>query len=55
MWCVKCDHDVVECDCPDIEQRLRSLYETDMGLAAAQNIQARKALWDSETLEKDAS
>lgn len=55
MWCIKCNHDVVECECLDIEQRLESLYETGIGLAAQQNLVARQVLWDSETLDKDSS
>jgi hypothetical protein len=23
MWCMNCNHDLSECDCPDLEQRLR--------------------------------
>jgi hypothetical protein len=25
MWCAKCNHELSECTCPDIEERLRSL------------------------------
>lgn len=24
MWCMKCNHDLAECECPDIMERLRS-------------------------------
>ena len=25
MWCGKCNHELFECTCPDIEERLNSL------------------------------
>ena len=27
MWCVKCNHDLSECVCPDLEERLARLRE----------------------------
>ncbi len=28
MWCVKCNHDLSECTCPDIDERLASLAKS---------------------------
>lgn len=25
MWCMKCNHDLSECNCPDIKERLSGL------------------------------
>jgi len=25
MWCMKCQHDLQECTCPDIAERLRAI------------------------------
>lgn len=25
MWCAKCNHELSDCACPDIQERLRSL------------------------------
>lgn len=55
MYCVKCSHDVVECCCPDILERLQELYDTGVGLAARQNVEARKLLYNTMDTEKDAS
>jgi len=27
MWCGQCDHDLVECQCPDLQQRMRKLTD----------------------------
>jgi hypothetical protein len=54
MWCMKCQQDVVECDCPDIDDRLEGLYDTGMGLAARQNREERKVLWDTIIIDKNS-
>jgi len=42
MWCLRCDKDVVDCTCPDIEERLRAIsHGPALKLAAAQNKLAR--------------
>jgi hypothetical protein len=28
MWCVKCQHDLTECTCPDLPERLQALIES---------------------------
>jgi hypothetical protein len=25
MWCVKCNHDLYECTCPDLKERLETI------------------------------
>jgi len=47
MYCIKCQCDVVECQCPDIEERLESYYDVALGLAARQNIESKKVSWDN--------
>lgn len=43
MYCVKCNNDVVNCTCKDIDERLASLAESPhAGIAAQQNIAARE-------------
>jgi hypothetical protein len=43
MWCCKCNKDIVDCVCPDIEERLRNLAENPVvAPAAIQNLEARK-------------
>lgn len=44
MFCIRCEHHVIECTCADIEQRLRHLCTPADGasaLAAAANLRAR--------------
>ena len=43
MYCIQCCHDVVDCECRDIEQRLASLCYAECGVApaAATNLEAR--------------
>lgn len=43
MFCIRCRHDVIDCTCPDIEDRLRSLSgpESLAAPAAILNRQAR--------------
>lgn len=44
MFCVRCEHHVIECTCEDIEQRLRHLCtpaDAAGALAAAANLRAR--------------
>ncbi len=43
MYCVRCRHDVIHCECPDIDRRLASLCdgETAVAPAARQNLIAR--------------
>ena len=43
MYCIKCNHDVIDCECRDIEERLASLCRPDCGVApaAATNLEAR--------------
>lgn len=42
MYCARCNHDLWECVCPDIEERLQSLLNTPLTPAAIANLQARK-------------
>ena len=28
MWCGKCDHDLVECDCPDLKERMDKIIRS---------------------------
>lgn len=42
MFCMICNHDLVTCTCPDIEERLASLAGTNAAPAAAQNLAARR-------------
>lgn len=42
MWCVKCNKKIVDCTCPDIEDRLQSLANGPAGPSALQNLHARK-------------
>lgn len=44
MWCAVCQHEIAECNCPDIVERLRSLYSCPMAIAAAQNVAMRELL-----------
>ena len=45
MFCMYCQHDVIECTCPDIEQRLKALAsDAVMGMAANQNFKIRRAM-----------
>ena len=43
MYCIQCRHEVVDCECRDIEQRLASLCGPECGVApaAATNLEAR--------------
>jgi hypothetical protein len=43
VYCIQCSHDVVDCQCRDIEQRLESLCRSECGVApaAAINLEAR--------------
>jgi hypothetical protein len=43
VYCIVCSHDVVDCECRDIEQRLASLCRPECGVApaAAANLEAR--------------
>jgi hypothetical protein len=43
VYCIQCSHDVVDCQCRDIEQRLESLCRPECGVgpAAATNLEAR--------------
>jgi len=29
MWCMKCNKDLVKCDCPDIDERLKELSKSE--------------------------
>ena len=42
MWCGKCQKELFECTCPDIEERLASLKGTAVEPAAMQNLVARR-------------
>ena len=35
MYCVRCKHDVIHCECLDIDQRLASLCDRETALAPA--------------------
>ena len=44
MFCAKCSKDLVDCDCPDIDQRLQDLLKVPgLSIAIQQNIDRRKA------------
>lgn len=51
MWCCKCNKDLINCVCPDIEERLKGLLGSPVGPAAAQNLNAR-ALSKDKGIEK---
>lgn len=55
MWCIKCQCDVIECQCSDIIERLEELYDSALALAAHQNIEARKVLWDENLIYNNAT
>lgn len=42
MFCLLCNHDLITCTCPDIEERLASLAGTNAAPAAAQNLATRR-------------
>jgi hypothetical protein len=43
MWCCKCNKDLVDCSCPDIDERLANLRSSPYcGIAIQQNIERRK-------------
>jgi hypothetical protein len=42
MFCVKCQKNIIDCICPDIEERLKSLLDGPVGASAAHNLMARK-------------
>lgn len=42
MWCAKCQKEIYECTCEDIEERLRSLSGGPAEIAGKQNLAARK-------------
>lgn len=29
MWCLKCDHDLAECLCPDLKERLEGIAKSE--------------------------
>lgn len=41
MFCLRCQHDVVDCTCPDIKERLASLLDSNAAPAAATNLRRR--------------
>jgi hypothetical protein len=43
MWCCRCNKQVHECVCPDIEERLASLAGGPAEIAAGQNLLRRRA------------
>ena len=51
MWCCRCNNDLVNCTCPDIEERLASLAGGPAEIAAGQNLLRRKAA----QIKKEAS
>ncbi len=43
MYCIKCNKHIVDCSCPDIEERLKELQKNDvMSIAATSNLIDRK-------------
>ena len=49
MFCTKCQNDIVDCTCPDINERLESLRENSVvSIAVEQNIKAREKKQSSE-------
>lgn len=48
MFCMKCQHDVVDCTCPDIHERLKSVGP-EARPAALQNLTARAVKKSLET------
>lgn len=53
MWCVICNHDLVDCTCPDIEERMKGLYSSPVGPAVLQNMASRKAKQQFEQMPTD--
>lgn len=42
MYCMKCNNDIINCTCPDVEERLKSLMKNPIvSPAAEQNLRAR--------------
>ena len=48
MWCGRCNKQLFECICDDIEERLNSLKGTAVEPAAMQNLAARKRYQSSK-------
>ncbi|HVT43356.1 MAG TPA: hypothetical protein VMT00_03100 [Thermoanaerobaculia bacterium] len=42
MWCIQCAHELTDCECNDLEERLANLFGSCAEMAALQNLQARK-------------
>jgi len=42
MWCAKCQKQLFECTCPDIEERLARLQGTAVGPAVEMNLAVRR-------------